>query len=176
MITHFQITGTPRLDSLKPKFSHVRLWWPKVYPDYFAGFVAHPVPSWGGWWTSTASPGNQPRNFHGVWWHIQKWRTWISWTRWHQHPNPKPICFSAARCSLVEKMVRWYLDWSNHSTIKLKSLRDKLGKWSDWLTDVRDKWSLWKLIGCQTKLAQSKWKLGTWCGDTPWDPQAKCRY
>ena len=43
------------------------------------------------------------------------------------------------------RIAAWYLDWSNHNTIKLKSLRDKLGKWSDWQTDVRDKWSLWNL-------------------------------
>ena len=91
--THFQITGT----------SLGWIHWSQSSPmcvfdgqrfilTIFAGFVAHLMPSWGGWWTSTASPGNQRRNFHRVWWQIQKWRTWIHWTRWHQHPNPKPTC------------------------------------------------------------------------------------
>ena len=160
------------LDSLKPS-SPMRVFDGQRFTlIIFAGFVAHPMPSRRGWWTSTASPGNQRRDFHRVWWQIHKWRTWISWIRWHQLPNPIPNCsFHTSPSGAVQPIwdkwyTDWYLDWSNHSTTKPKSFKIKLGKWSDCVTNVQDKWSLWKLIGCfQTKMAQCKWKFGTWCGD-----------
>ena len=56
------------------------------------------------------------------------------------------------------ELVHWYLDWFNHN-------RDKLGKWSDWLTDVRDKWSLWNLSDAfklKTGTIQMKVRHLTW--------------
>ena len=68
------------------------------------------------------------------------------------------------------KMAHWCLDWPNHNTIELKFLRNKFDGCSRQMVSL-------ELIGCiQPKLAQSKWKFGTWRGDTPWDPQAKCWY
>ena len=157
---------------IETKFSHARLWWPKVYPDYLCGFCCPPYAQPKRLMNFYCQPGNQRRDFHRVWWQIHKWRTWISWIRWHQLPNPIPNCsFHTSPSGAVQPIwdkwyTDWYLDWSNHSTTKPKSFKIKLGKWSDCATNVQDKWSLWKLTGCfQTKMAQCKWKFGTWCGD-----------
>ena len=181
--THFQVTGTPLGWIHWNQSSPMRVFDGQRFTlTISAGCVAHPMPSWGGWRTSTASPSYQRRNFH-----IESDDKFKSHELGSVGPDdintqgqnqPAPFTrIPVAQCSLAVEMVHWFLDWPNQNTVKLKSLRDKLGKWSDCLTDVRDKWSLWKLIGCfQTKLAQSKWKFGTWRGDTPWDPQARCRY
>ena len=120
--THFHISGTP--------FGWIH--WNQSSPmcildgqrltlTILAGFATHPMPSWGGWWTSTASPGNHCGNFHGIWRQIQKLRTWISWARRHQHPTPIALFtrISEARCSLAEK---WHTDiWIDPTTTQSNS-------------------------------------------------------
>ena len=37
-----------------------------------------------------------------VWWQIQKWRTWISWTRWHQHPSQNQPATVRVRITMIK--------------------------------------------------------------------------